>query len=237
MEDIVQVFKGSEKFKEYLESFATQQKVKYDSSSMDVSKAIFFHLIQMKLALFKHKQDFNRRVKTNFSETFQDIVAFYLKVCLPDNFEVWLEHKEENLQPDILILKDKKPHFVLEIKTTIGWSRNHVEPPFDDTNPIVARIKSLARIFKIPAGNIIYIFETPFNVTKTFEARYWDRTNWKPRESMPDELPFNQIKPLFTSTNPEHWKVKSDFSKEHILQIAEHEIVIPFESILTRITA
>lgn len=235
----IQAFDGSDKFAKYIESYALKQRKEPDLSLREVSKAIFFHLIKMKLVLLNHKKSTNRRIKVTFADTFQDLIAFYLEVCLPENYTLEQEFREGKLQPDILIKKDSKNHFILEVKTTIGWSRNQVTPPFDNTNPLVARISALASTFNIPEKNILYVFESPFNVTKEFEAKYWDRSkgNWRPQNPEPNDFPFSQIKPLFAGSSPDHWKVKSDFSQEHILKVAENEIVIPFESILAKIMA
>jgi hypothetical protein len=241
MENFIEVFEGSNNFANYLESYSKKQKKVPDLGSREVSKAIFFHLIKMKLALINHKKSANRRIKATFSETFQDLLAFYLEVCLPDNFTVEQETRQGKLQPDILIKKDSKNHFILEIKTTIGWSRNQVTPPFDDTNPLVARITELASTFDISKDNILYIFENPFNVRKEFEAKYWDSSNgnWKPQNPAPSDFPFSQIKPLFAGTNPEHWpnQTEETFKDHSILKIAEGEIATPFESILSKIIA
>ena len=241
MESFIDIFKGSNNFTEYLDSYSVKQKKVPDLNSREVSKAIFFHLIKMKLALINHKKSTNRRIKSTFAENFQDLLAFYLEVCLPNNFTVEQESRQGKLQPDILIKKDSKNHFILEIKTTIGWSRNQVSPPFDDTNPLVARITALASTFEIPKENILYIFENPFNINKEFVAKYWDRSpgNWRPQNPAPGDFPFSQIKPLFAGTNPEHWpnKTAETFKDDSILKIAEGEIATPFESILSKIIA
>ncbi len=56
MENFIQVFEGSDRFAKYIESYALKQRKEPDLSSREVSKAIFFHLIKMKLALLNHKK-------------------------------------------------------------------------------------------------------------------------------------------------------------------------------------
>lgn len=243
MNDVISIYKGSDKFSEYLKTYAFKEKIKYELNSKDVSKAIYVHLVKMRLASWKHDIEFNRRVSASFADIFQDVIAFYLNVCLPENFKVVLEERKNKLQPDILIYKNKEPYFILEIKTTIGWNRKSIANPNDKDNPMVVRINSLSETFNIPKENIIYIFESPFNVNNSFSDRYWNKKERKAKPE-PTEFPFSQIKPLFASSDPFYWKHEEGFNRdenykelteESIWKVAENEIVTSFENILAKI--
>ena len=196
----------------------------------------------MKYAGWRHRINFKRKRKHSISEFFQDIIAFYLKVSLPDEFEIELETKIGKTQPDIAIKKNGRYHFIIEVKTNIGWDR----PDLTQADPylnIRNRVAELVNNFQVPTDNIIYVFEDHANVTREFSERFWDMTK---QVSVPrsGEFPFSIIYPLFNATDPYYWKHGKGFNRnvnyklisdDLILSMAERNIVTPFESILHKI--
>ena len=107
----------------------------------------------MKHAGWRMRVEFKRQKRHSLSDFFQDIVAFYLRASLPKTFEVELETKIADTQPDIAIKYKGLYIFVIEIKTNIGWDRRGPKETF----PL--RIGRLSENFDVPNENIIYIFE------------------------------------------------------------------------------
>ena len=149
------------------------------------------------------------------------------------SIRLWREEKRGKIQPDILIYKEKKPHFVIEIKTTIGWDRNGPKDSFPK------RIKDIAKLLSIPSENIIYIFQNPYNVNKAFLEKYFNTTTKKPNPR-PIEFPYSQIFPLFSGEDPFYWKHEDiDRNKEYkkykdedIFEWSKGLIVSKFEDII-----
>ena len=217
----------SDFFDQFLKSFYQTEKINFDLEQLEVSKSIYRHIFKIKSSLWKYGEKFNRKKRISISDIFQDIVALYLKLVLDENFEIILEEKIEKLQPDILIKYKGKNLFILEIKTTIGWNRNSLN------GEIHNRISKLSDKFTVPKENIIYIFQSPWNVNKAFAQKYWDIENNISKE-LPNEYPFNQIRPLLTADDPFYWKEHKDkkyyeYSEEQIKGFSQSNIVIPLE--------
>jgi hypothetical protein len=160
---------------------------------------------------------------------------------LSDEYEVFLEKKEQKFKPDILITKNEKKHFIIEVKTNIGWGRNEIN---DGT--LVNKIEKMAPIFGVKEENIIYIFETHGNVSKKFSEMFWDKKESK-RQERPKESPFNKIYPLFNATDPYYMEDEFDreelyldsyydFIQKKLEDIVEKNIVTNFEDIINLIT-
>ena len=204
----------------------------------------FADIAYMRYAGWKYKIQFQRKVKHSLSEYFQDMVAVYLKAILPDEYDVILEEQRNlnglHLRPDILIQKNGKDHFILEIKTNLGWMRPDFksEDPFGDMKK---RIADLCQNFDIPEQNMFYIVEEVGNASKQFEQYYWDKKTQKP--SLERSGFVNQIKPLFYGTDPYYWaeytKARDQkypiLSYDDLFHAAENRIVTPFEQIIKHI--
>jgi len=239
MHNTIDIFKGSEYYSNLLDSFTQNNIIDIKSNTLPISEAIFFHICKMKYAGWRQRINFKRSRKHSLSEFFQDIIAFYLKASLPQDYNVILEYKINKIQPDILIEKDGKFIFIIEIKTTIGWERpNYKEDePFKIMNN---RIEKLSETFDISKENIIYIFEDHGNVTKYFSNFFWNKDNNKSK-GRPTEYPYSIIFPLFNSTDPYYWKHEKGFkrdseyielSDEQIINKSKNNIVTPFEEII-----
>lgn len=240
---IPKLFKGSNLYSQLLDSFTITEKI--DQSLLDtnaISKTIYLDLAQMKYAGWRHKINFSRKRKHTISEFFQDIIAFYLKATLPDKYEIELESKIGKTQPDIAIKKDGTYHFIIEVKTNIGWARpdKSQEDPYKEFRE---RVDALSKNFNVPKSNIIYIFEDHNNVSKEFSEKFWDRKNHRAKE-LPTDFPFSIIRPLFNGNDPYYWKYEKGFNKQlnykefnetEILNIAENNIVTKFEDIVKQI--
>lgn len=239
----LKTFKGSDLYSELLDSFSTTEKL--DQTLLDtnvISKTIYLDLVKMKFAGWRHRVNFKRKRKHTISEFFQDIVAFYLKAILPNEYEIELEAKIDKTQPDIAIKKNGIYHFIIEIKTNIGWARpdNSQKDPHKEFKD---RVDALSKNFNVPTENIIYVFEDHGNVGKEFSEKFWDRKNHKPKES-PTDFPFSIIRPLFNSNDPYYWKHEKGFNKQinykkfdenEIFDLAENNIVTKFEDIVKQI--
>jgi hypothetical protein len=229
----------SQKYDEFLQSFSLDEKFTVDFNDTKISEDIFFHLLKIKLAGWKYRVNFQRVKKHSISDIFQDLLAAYLKTCLPINYAVELEKSIKNKKPhvDILISKDNNPHFVIEVKTTIGWSRHDLEGTFS------IRRENIATTFNIEKSKIIYIFLEHSNVSKEFSSKYWDaKTNTSIKlNNRPRQDPYSFIFPLFNKIDPYYWDYDPSFEKDKIYKnlsdneirgIARKNIVTPFEHIL-----
>jgi hypothetical protein len=221
----------SDLFSKFTEAFYNVDAENFDLEKKTISEEIHQHIFKIKSAQWKQGIEFRRRKKMPLSDIFQDIIALYLKLALGIDFEVILEEKIDRLQPDILIRHNGKNLFILEIKTTIGWERNSINGKFQE------RMKVLSEKFNIPEENIVYIFQSPWNVNAEFANRYWDKSKNKPKE-LPTEFPFNKIRPLMTSDDPYYWKHEKgfdrnqkyiDYSDKFIKKLSKESIVIPLE--------
>ncbi len=240
--DTINIFKASGLYSNLLDSFSCDEKLKIDYTQIEVSKALYFHICKMKYAGWRHRINFKRQRKHSISDFFQDLIAFYLKASLPDEFEIELETKIGKTQPDIAIKKNGIYEFIIEVKTNIGWDR----PDLTQVDPylnISKRVTELASNFQVSPDNIIYIFEEHSNVTREFSEKFWDI---KKQVSVPrsEEFPFSIIYPLFNATDPYYWRHDKGFNRnanyklisdDLILSKAKDNIVTPFESILHKI--
>lgn len=248
MADCIKMFEASNHYSALLDSFSRKDKLDVDFNSTVISEAIYFHICKMKYAGWRHRVNFKRYRKHSFSDFFQDIIAFYLKAALPNDYRIELEPKEGpkkgKTQVDIAIKRSNKYVFLIEIKTTIGWGRPDTKA-LDPYKRIRDRINKLSTNFDVSSENIIYVYEEPSNVNKEFEAKFWDREIEKPMPRRKD-FPFCKIFPLFNAIDPYYWKHRKGFKKdkeyreisdEEIQSQAKRNIVTPFEEILRRITA
>lgn len=240
--DTINIFKASGHYSDLLDSFTCPDKLLVDFDKKEVSKAMYYHLCRMKYAGWRHRVNFKRKRKHTISEFFQDIIAFYLKASLPSEYEIELETKIGRTQPDIVIKKNNRYHFIIEVKTNIGWDRPDTSLP-DPYLTIRNRVNELSANFNVPVENIMYIFEDHANVTREFSERFWDSKLQRPVERT-TEFPFSIIYPLFNATDPYYWKHDKGFNRnvahriisdEIILSMAERNIVTPFELILQKI--
>jgi hypothetical protein len=147
-------------------------------------------------------------------------------MALNEDFQVILEEKQDKLQPDILIKYKSKNLFILEIKTTIGWSRKG-----DWKEEVDKRIKALSETFEVLDENIVYIFQSPWNMKRDFTKRYLDLKTKKPLP-LKDKGIFNKIRPLLTNDDPYYLKkhlTPEEYTDEIINDISKTGIVIPLE--------
>lgn len=234
LNNALEIFNGSTYYKQFFNSFLSDKKLIVDLEKKEVSQAIYFHLCKMKYAGWCHRILFNRGVKHSLSEIFQDVIAFYLKASLPvDEYSVELEVSKDKLRPDIVIKKNGTYHFILEIKTNIGYNRSGLKDEFN------ARRNALSKVFGIEENNIIYVFEEHSNVSNEFSEMYWDKKSGVAKSVRPDTPPYSFIYPLFNGDDPYYWDKSFESSSqlrvvtdEDILRRASENVVTPFEDIL-----
>ena len=228
----------SKYYSDFLDSFLYIDDIDdLDLTKNDISKAIFIHVFRIKLSQWKYKVMFNRKKSMAISDIFQDIVALYIGLSLGSDFEVIVEEKIGQIQPDILIKFKGKNLFILEIKTTIGWERELLDGKMQQ------RLNELANAASISKDNIVYIFMSPWNVNKEFACKYWDSITDTPKQ-LPQDFPYNKIRPLMTREDPFYWKNIGninkqnkylEFSDKEIEDMAIKNIVIPIEITITEI--
>jgi len=200
----------------------------------EISKEIYLQLFKIHYFAGKHSKYFDRGKNHSISDIFQDIIAFYLKTFLGNEYHISLEEKKEDIQPDILIKRNGINHFLIEIKTNIGWERESLKNgKFED------RIEKASNIFEIKKENIIYIFESPGNVSKEFLEIFYDKNKEEAKKIRPQISPYNHIFPLFYSTDPYYMPdlrniniYDEEIPNEYILSISEKNIISKFEEII-----
>jgi hypothetical protein len=243
----IDIFKGSYYYNKFIESF-------YDNDSMilleptnnNVSKAIFYHLTQFRLAEWKMRVKFKRMVKHQSSDFFQDLICFYLKILLTNDYEFILEEGKKNkinknIRVDIAI-NNKKYIFVIEVKTTTGWDRinNKNEDIYCD------RIKEISNLWQINENNVIYILETAGNSNSEFELKFLDRSTMQPKDRGDLKKPYSHMYPLFCfPADPYYWdefKTMSQDEKDREVPPISNDLIFnkaitifPFEQIFKMI--
>jgi len=185
----------------FLKSFETLEKDNLEKyKNNEISYEIYNQIFKIRNYSRNYSKVFNRKVNQSISNIFQDIIAYYLKIFLNEKYDIILEEKENEYVPDILIKKNKKNHFIIELKTNLGYCRNAIK---DGT--IEKRICNLAKHFNVNENNIIYILETPGNVSKAFLENYYDRKTSKSKIH-PKAKPYNYFYPLFNKIDPKYMK-------------------------------
>ena len=253
---------AAEHYHAMFQSLKKAQPLRFAADDRVLSKALFFHLAKMKYAGWQHRVDFQRARKHSMADLFQDLVAFYLRCALPtETFNVLLEPRlpgedGKTIHPDILIRKKEAKreavnHFVIEVKTTIGFARPR-EGEEDKYGPLGERLYKVSKAAGVPPESVIYIFEEPANVTHEFRDYFWDKEGWQAKDRSTLPFPLSQIFPLFWGTDPYYWewpetKKESkggskdrrfwypEITDEAFLAQAARRIVTPLEDVLTRI--
>jgi hypothetical protein len=255
----------SERYATTYQEMAFSPLLSYPEGEKALSKALFYHLAKIRYAGWQYRVHFGRGRKHSMSDIFQDLLAFYLRAALgppPHGFEIKLEQSpktgNKRSRVDILILKDEKPIFAIEVKTTVGWERLETEKAIADH---LARIEQVAEDFGIRHENVIYVYEEPTNNGVIFEEKFWLKNKNKDlaeRARNPGERvllrprhpePFANIYPLFFGTDPLQWTWKElsgrpvkmrknsrfwfpEIAETRFLQEAETRIVTPLEEVI-----
>jgi len=240
-----------ENYGKFLDSFIVKPEHKDNIDNYkekEISREIYRQLFKIHYFAHKYSNKLNRSKNHSLADIFQDIIAYYLKIFLDDEYEILLEKyalnssqeekKKKAFRPDILIKKDDKPYFIIEIKTNLGWERNSIK---NDT--FKNRIKNMSSIFDIKEDNIIYILESPGNVNNDFLNIYYNKEKKEAQENHPTDIPYKNIYPLFFNPNPyymtddfERSKIfLTDITDEEIEKVTNENIITPFESIIKMI--
>lgn len=204
----IKIFKGSYYYNKFIESFYTNDSMIFlEPTNNNVSKAIFYHLTQFRLAEWKMRVNFKRMRKHQSSDFFQDLICFYLKRLLTNDHEFIIEegkrnNMNENIQVDIAIKKGTEYIFVIEVKTTTGWDRIN---KFNE-DIYCDRIKEISDLWKINEDNVIYILET-FKNRSVDESIFWNKQENKPMGRDDFKKLYSHIYPLFYEPgDPFYWK-------------------------------
>jgi len=227
-----------ENYGRFLDSFTNIVKDKIENyNDGEITKEIYYQIFKIHYYAGRYCFKFNRRINHSIADIFQDIIAYYLKVFLDDEYEVFLEEKNNNYRPDILIKKNNKNYFIIEIKTNIGWERGSIK-----NGKFENRIKEMASVFNVKENNIIYIFESPGNVNKEFLEKYYDINKEEAKKHRPTDSPYKYIFPLFNITDPYYMKelknveiYSNPIDDKKIEEISIRNIVTNFEDIIKMI--
>lgn len=243
---------GAEHYQKFLESLSKIERVDYDLNSTKISKNIYYDLWKIQEAAWKYMIDNSRSDRHPISEIAQDLIAYYLRAALPEGYKVRLEvrgkytveNKEKSLFVDIAIYKNNNPHFLIEVKTNLGYQRTSIKKNTDNSIPVEARRSNLSQAFEVCESKIIYVILSDSNVSKEFSSNYW---NDKEDRAYPVDLnkiknsPYNFIFPLFHHCDPFYYSYNEDFDKKttikhstdnEIMSYAEQNIVTPIEHII-----
>lgn len=231
------------------QSISEVQRTTYSPAGDSISIALFYHLAKMKYAGWIHRVKFARARKHAMADIFQDLLAFYLRCALTEEYEVLLEacagERKARTQADILVRKNGRNHFVIEVKTTIGFARP--DYTLDEPYALLAeRIDRVAANFGVPQAHVLYVFEEPSNVGKQFLELFWDKKQGRAVDRCALPSPLSHIYPLFWETDPYYWKwpkaARSGWAEsypvlndEQILEEARRRIVTRFETVVERI--
>ena len=215
----------SDAFEKFLLSM---EKSKKNTCNSDISFKLYYDLFRIREAQWKYKLEINRSVDYSLSDIFQDLVAHYLRMCLPKKYEVFLEFKQGKLRPDILIKKNGKFWSIIEIKTTIGWNRGLVR-----SDEYLVRLKELSEEFKIPIKRIFYIFESSRNVDKNFASLFQGKNRDKITKFI---LPlFVQSAAPYYIAKKEKKRVYRKYSDQEIYTLYESNKITDFKQIIKKV--
>jgi len=173
----------------------------------EISKEIYYQMMQIRFYAGKYSIDVNRNSNHSLGIIFQDLIAYYLRIFLPEEYEVFIEKSikgnGKTLWPDILITKKDVNHFIIEAKTNAGWVRDELKAKEGEKTGLEKRIEELEEQTRIDKDHIIYIFESPLNVKKDFLEQYYDINGKKGEKAKhhPTDRPFCYIYPLFYSAD------------------------------------
>ena len=239
------MFKGIQLYENFLDSFSDYSKTAYDSSSLDVSINLFKDWFAMHSATWKHSLDSKRDTRLALADIFQDIVAHYLNKFLPDGYHAFPEHTIQNspkLQVDIVIKKDGRIIFLIELKTTLGYDRGSVVKTNDVTElKVYKRRQQIADACGIDKKNVIFILASFGNVSRLFAEQYWIKSNSSNNGSPVDvdkrskDEPYSFIYPLFDGYDPRYMKNMDPYKKynnQELIVLAQKNLCTPFEHIL-----
>ncbi len=148
-------------FSKYLEALERQPVLLENSNSFTIYVAVF----EMRMAMWRYCVNVNRNKEYSFADYFQDIVAKHIQSLLKKNCTVFLEEKDSNFRPDIIIKKKDEILAIIEIKTTVGWNRDLV---LEDG--YLERINEIAEHYSISPEKVFFIFESSGNVNGEFKA-------------------------------------------------------------------
>ena len=204
-------------FADHLEAFADDKQPVHS----DVLFQIFYDLYKIRQALIKYKQAVRRRNIWTTADIFQDLIAKYLRINLPD-YEVSLEYVEKNKKrPDIMIKKEGKNYAIIEAKTTVGWKRDFVRK-----GKFKERLLELSEAYSVPSERVFYVFESSTNVGKDFERMFSDEGNRDVKEAI---IPLFKKQVLY---GPD-----MDYSDEQIKKLYDEVVCVPksFDKILEKV--
>ena len=208
----------AETFKNFLKTLQGDNK---DFNS-DITFQIYYDLFKIREAQLEYKNKVKRGKDSSLADIFQDIIAHYLRLTLPNEYSIILEKKFGRLTPDILIIKNEFPWAIIEVKTTIGWNRGLVK-----NEEYLKRLNELSKFFNIPLNRIFYVFEASRNVSKEFADIFKNKSlNDKRKE---------YIYPLFERNASPSKKEVREYPIEEIFQNYKKDKITDYSEILKKI--
>jgi hypothetical protein len=128
-------------------------------SPEEASICIWYDLAGIRAALHEYSDNVNRKKRWTISDIFQDLVAHYLRRTLPECYSVKIEQfvgDKKNIQPDIIVFKDGKPHAAIEVKVRVGRNRSYFAE-----NKHILRAKEVANTIGIADDRVLHVIESP----------------------------------------------------------------------------
>lgn len=240
----VDIFDGSSHYCDFLKSLScSREKIQIDTEK-SLSVALYYHLFKIQVGGWEYKVKTGRSKRHPLSEITQDLISYYIKAALPDEYSVLLEASVDNkTYVDIGIKHNNKYCFMIEVKTTIGYQRDAIILNEDGLSKFCQRRDMIAEKFGVDKNNVIFLFLSEGNVSREFSAQYWDVKNNVAIEIMArnKKPPYSYIFPLFHSTDPYYFRGMNlekirNYNDTEIYRIAESNIVTPLEHIVDLIT-
>ena len=252
------MFKGITHYKKFLDEFTNVEKQSYDSSKTDVTMALYKDWFEMHSSTWEHALKTERDTRLTLADIFQDLLVHYLDVFLPDEYNAIPEYTiqlKPKLQVDIVVKKNNKICFLIEVKTTLGWDRASIKKAIISGNTeeikVVKRREKIAKAAGIDKENVIYILSSFQNVNKEFREKFWKNEN-KSNIGFPINIaernkdePINFVYPLFnqydpryitskkvTNFDPKNRKHLKLYNGDELNNLAFENICTPFEHIL-----
>ena len=232
------LFDGSKHYQAFLQSLSSPKKIKCNLEGNALSRALYYHIFRIQLAGWEYMDVNNRANRHPISEIAQDIIGYFINAALPNEYSIKFEVQGQNRKPrvDIAILKNGLIHFMIEVKTNLGYQRHTINKEIKDRRNLIAKN------FNLDESKVIYILLSDGNVNRDFSAHYWDSktdTSVEVKDERRFATPYNFIFPLFHESDPRYMKHDEKKSVKYtdaeILDIAEHNIITPLEHIISLI--
>jgi len=214
----------SDKFTEFLNELLSTTHKPYK----DITYQLFYDLFKIRSSQWKYKVLSKREVDFSLSDIFQDLLAHYFRILLPNEYVVYCEHKKGKVRPDILIKKNDKNWAVIEVKTTIGWDRALIK-----NDKYLKRLRILSQTFNVPINRTFYIFEAARNVNSHFYKIFKNKKRDKICKYI-YPLFLNNAHPFFLSNERDRKNNYEEFDDSEIFKFYKENVATTLDYIIEK---